>query len=304
MDKFEALRIFIEVAKHQSFIAASQKLGVSAPAVTRAIASLEENLGVMLFHRTTRTVRLTEPGKHFAEDTKSILETLDEAEAAVLGTYTEPKGTLSITAPVQFGEKCVMPIIVDYLSQHPKVTVNAMFYDRITSLVEEDIDIAIRIGHLSDSNLYAKKVGTVRKVVCASPAYFAKHGKPETPNDLIQHKLILPTATDSLPIWYFQNNGKRVSIKFAPVMKCNQINASLSAAREGLGITRLLSYQVAADIEAGLLETALVEFQEPEIPVSIIHLEGRRANAKIRSFIDFAEQHFKNNVYINEKKTD
>ena len=299
MDKVESFKIFLEVSKHQSFVAASHKLGISAPAVTRAIAALEKGLGIKLFNRTTRLVRLTEAGKRFAQDTKAILEAIDDAEAAASGSYAEPTGTLNVTAPIQFGEKCVMPIIVEYLHHFPKVSVNALFYDRVTSLVEEEIDVAIRIGHLNNSNLYAKQVGSVRKVICASPAYFQAYSKPETPQELTKHNLILTSASDPQPIWYFENKGKKQSVKFVPKLRCNQIGASLKAAHSGLGIVKLLSYQIATDVAEGSLETALTDYEEPAIPVSIVHLEGRRTNAKIRSFIDFAEVRLKDSPYIN-----
>lgn len=298
MGKLEAMKIFLEVAKSESFISASDKLGMSPSAVTRSVAALETQLNIRLFNRTTRRVRLTESGKRFAQDCKTILESVDEAEAAAAGTYAEPQGELNITAPVQFGEKFIIPIITEYLQTYPKVSVKALFYDHVTSLVEEELDIAIRIGHLPDSSLYAKQVGQIRRVVCAAPDYLEQHGRPQKPSDLNQHRLILPTASDTVPVWHFAEADKKKTIRFTPVLRCNQIGSTLAAAKQGLGITRLLSYQVAADLESGNLERVLTEFEEAPMPVNIMHLEGRRTNAKIRSFIDLAEAHLKGNPHL------
>ncbi len=299
MDKLHTIRVFIEVAKQQSFAAAAEKLGLSAPAVTRSVAALETRLSAKLFNRTTRHVRVTESGARFLEDTKRIIEDLEEAEAAVRGVYTKPSGTLSVTAPVLFGEKHIMPIITEYLQLNPDVSVKAMLYDRVTSLVEEELEIAIRIGHLKDSSLYATTVGQVRRIVCGSPQYFEKYGKPDKPADLVNHSIIFPTTFESINQWPFNNNGKKESVKLNPCLRCNQNAAALNAALLGHGITRLMSYQVGEEIEKGNLESILTDYEEESLPVSILYLEGRRANAKIRSFIDLAVERLRANPFIN-----
>lgn len=300
MDKLHTIQVFIEVANLQGFSAAANKLGLSAPVVTRSIAELESRLGAKLFNRTTRHVRLTEAGVRFLQDAKRIVEELEEAEAAVKGVYTKPSGTLSVTAPVLFGEKHVMPIVTEYLERNPEVSVKAMFYDRITSLVEEEFDVAIRIGHLKDSGLYAVKVGEVRRVVCGAPTYFERHGIPKTPTDLSKHSIILPVPSGNISQWTFLNQTKKQTIKLNPRLRCNQISAARKAAVLGYGITSLLSYQVAQEIETGRLQAILTEYEEAPIPVTVIHLEGRRANAKIRSFIDLAAECLRNNPSINQ----
>lgn len=193
MDKLESMRVFIEAAKQQSFVAAGERLGLSVPSVTRAIASLEQKLGAKLFNRTTRLVRLTDSGARYLQDVQRIMEDLEEAEAALAGVYTQPKGALRITAPVLFGEKHVMPIVSEYLAANPAVEVTAMFYDRVTSLLEEELDVAIRIDRLKDSSLYATQVGQVRRVICGSPDYFDAHGIPESPEDLKTPQHYLPS---------------------------------------------------------------------------------------------------------------
>jgi DNA-binding transcriptional LysR family regulator len=299
LDKLDGMKVFVEVAKHQSFIGASKHLNLSAPAVTRLIASLETSLGVKLFNRTTRHVRLTESGEHFLTDTKRILEDILEAESAVTGIYSEPKGTLTITAPVLFGEKYVLPIITEYLELNQEVTIKTFFSDRVTSLVEEELDIAIRIGHLKDSNLYATHVGNVRRIVCSSPSYLKKYGEPFHPADLIDHSIVFPTTFESSPVWHFLHNDKKEAIKLKPRLHCNQTNSALQTTLQGFGITRLMSYQVGEELEKGTLQSILTSYEEEPLPVNIIRIEGRRSNAKIRSFLDLATKRLKSNKLIN-----
>jgi len=302
MDKLTSMQVFIEVAKCQSFVVASQNLELSAPAVTRAIAHLEGHLGVKLFIRTTRHVRLTESGQHFLTDAKRILEDVEEAEAAAAGIYAKPKGVLNVTAPVLFGEKHIIPIITEYLHQHAEVSVKTIFSDRITSLLEEDLDVAIRIGHLKDSGLYATNVGSVRLIVCGSPEYFKRHGKPQNPVDLNQHNIIYASTYDTSLTWHFKHQEKRESIKLSPRLRCNQNGAAIKAAIQGFGITQLLSYQIGEELEKETLQSILTDYEESPLPVNVIHLEGRRASAKIRSFIDMAVTRLRNNPFINPPK--
>ncbi|WP_448248843.1 LysR family transcriptional regulator [Thalassotalea agariperforans] len=299
MDKLQTIKVFIEVAKQQSFSSAADALGMSAPTATRAIAELEGRLRIKLFNRTTRLVRLTESGSRFFNDMQRIIEDLEEAEASAAGVYSTPSGTLTVTAPVLFGQKHVMPIVNEYLGLYSEVSVKAMFYDRVTSLLEEDLDVAIRIGHLKDSNLYATQVGTVRRIVCASPAYFKKRGVPKYPEDLLEHDLIFPATFESTTTWQFQNGGKKELIKLSPRLMCNQNAAALQAAIEGRGITRLMSYQVGEELEKGTLKAVLTGYEEEPLPVNVVNIEGRRANAKVRSFIDIAVERLRQNPFIN-----
>tara|TARA_R110001592_G_scaffold157747_1_gene388639 strand:+ start:2180 stop:3088 length:909 start_codon:yes stop_codon:yes gene_type:complete len=301
MDKLQNIRIFIEVAKQQSFSAAAEVLALSAPATTRSIAALENHLGVKLFNRTTRLVRLTEAGARFLQDAKRIIDDLEQAEAAVIGVYKKPSGTLTITAPVLFGEKHIIPIVTEYLKLHPNVAVKAMLFDRVTNLLEEKIDIAIRIGHLKDSGLYASEVGKVRRIVCAAPSYFDAKGRPNSPIDLADHEIIFPTTFETTNIWQFHNQSKKEQVKLTPRLHCNQNAAALSAVISGHGISRLMSYQIGEELENGKLQSALTEFEEPPLPINVIHVEGRRANAKIRAFVDLTVERLRSNPFINPK---
>jgi len=290
MDMLESMRVFLEVAQCKSFVAASRRLDLSAPAVTRSIAQLEQSLGVRLFNRTTRNVRLTDSGAMFCEDARCILEDVDEAIARASGSYAEPRGDLSITAPVLFGQKHIVPIVTEYLRQNPSVTVKALFYDRVSNILDEGLDIAIRIGDLKDSSLYATQVGHVQRVVCASPEYLEKHGTPEQPSDLVDHEIIQASTVEASTTWRFESAKGKESVKIAPRLRCSQNCAAISAAKQGAGITRLISYQVGEEFERGALRRILRDYESKPLPVSIVHLEGRQANAKIRSFIDLAGQ--------------
>lgn len=301
MDKIEMMRVFVEAAECQSFVAVSQKLSVSAPAITRSIAQLESSLGVRLFHRTTRRVRLTDSGTRYYQDAKRILEDIDEVEAGLAGVYADPKGTLSVTAPVLFGQKYIVPILVEYLENNPGVKVKAIFFDRIGNILEEGLDVAIRIGHLKDSGQFAIQVGSVRRVVCGSPDYFDKHGIPHSPSDLPNHQVILSSTVESSTTWGFESPTGRISVKVAPRLLCTHNDSAISAAKSGFGITRLMSYQVGEELRSGALVRVLQNYEPDPMPVNIIHLEGRRANAKIRSFVDLAKQRLKASPFINHQ---
>lgn len=299
MDKLEAMQVFAEVAKQKSFVGASEQLNLSAPAVTRSIAWLENHLGVKLFHRTTRHVRLTESGGRFLTDTKRILADVEESEAAATGIYAAPKGTLTITAPMLFGEMHIMPIISEYLALYPDVSVKTMFSDRNTNLVEDELDIAIRIGHLKDSNLYATQVGNVKRILCGSPDYFQQYGIPQYPADLTQHQIILSMLYGPLSSWEFINNGKKEVIKLTPRLQCFQGSAAIKAAIQGTGITRVMSYQVGEELKEGRLQRVLEHFEEDPLPINILHLEGRRMNSKIRTFLDLVVKRLKDNPFVS-----
>lgn len=284
MDKLEAMRVFTAVVEEGSFVDASRVLDLSAPAVTRSVARLEAALGIPLFHRSTRHVRLTDSGQRYYTHVKSILESVQEAEAAATGSYAEPSGQLTVTAPALFGHKYVTPIIAEYVMAHGKVSVNSLFLDRITNLLEDNLDVAIRIGNLADSSLFATHVGDIRRVVCAAPDYLAARGTPQTPADLSGHDIVHATAVEPLTAWAF---GKQ-KIKITPRFSCNQNAAAVKATVMGMGVTRVMSYQVAEELAAGTLQVLLEDFEPSTLPVNVVYLEGRKANAKIRAFVDLA----------------
>ena len=299
MDKLQSIKVFLEVARRQSFAEAADALGLSAPAASRAIASLEHELKVKLFNRTTRLVRLTNAGSRFFHDTERILEDLEEAESAAAGEYTNLTGTLVVTAPILFGRRHVMPIVLEYLTLNNEVTVSALFFDQLSNIMEEQMDVAIRIGHLKDSNLYATQVGHIRRVLCASPGYLKKSGKPKRPSDLVNHDIIFAAQFENTPVWTFQDKHKKQHVKLTPRLQCNRSAMAIDSAVMGYGITRVLSYQVDDELKSGQLVCVLTDFEEEPLPVNVVHLEGRRANAKTRSFVDLAIERLRENKVIN-----
>jgi DNA-binding transcriptional LysR family regulator len=288
MDRFHLMTVFVAVAEEQGFAAAARRLRMSPPAVTRAIAFLEERLGVRLLTRTTRRVRTTDAGARYLEDARRLLQEADEADEAAAGINAAPRGHLAVTAPVLFGKIYVMPVITAYLTTFRETTVSALFIDRVVNLVEEGLDVGIRIGPLPDSSLRAVRVGQVRRVVCAAPAYLKKYGRPRSPGELAQHSIIAATSVSAGAEWTFARGKEKIGVRVSPRIRVNTNDGALEAARSGLGLTRLISYQVANELAAGTLRTVLTEFEEASLPVHVIHREGRHGSAKVRSFVDLA----------------
>lgn len=288
IDQIHLMQVYVAVGEEGGFAAAARRLDISPAAVTRAIAALEDGLGVPLLLRTTRNVRMTDAGRRYFDDTRAILASIAEASEAVSGVNAEPRGQLSVTAPVLFGRAFIMPCIVDYMRRHPQVEVNAQFVDRVVNLVEEGLDVAVRIGHLPDSSLRAVRAGRIRRVLCAAPAYLEAHGMPAHPADLLQHTVLASSAVSPGVEWRFGLGEEALSVRMKPRLVVSSNDAALDAALAGLGITRLLSYQVAAQVERGELRLLLEEFEEEPWPVHIVHREGRHGSAKIRGFIELA----------------
>jgi DNA-binding transcriptional LysR family regulator len=299
MDRFQAFQIFIQVADLGSFAAAARASGQSAPGVTRAIASLEDRLGTRLFVRTTRSVRLTEAGERFLQDARRIVADLVEAEEAAVGSHAAPRGDLRITAPVLFGRLYVTPVLGDYLDQYGQVNAEAMFVDRVVNLMDEGLDVAIRIGDLPDSSLSAIRVGSVRRVMFASPGYLAEHGTPCHPGDLTKHRLIHSLAIGTSGDWRFQDQGKPVSVKINQRLRLNTNDAVIELALRHWGASRLMSYQVAPYLATGELQTMLEDFEMPPLPIHVLHGHGRRVSAKVRSFVDFMVERLRADKTLN-----
>ena len=271
---------------------------MSPPAVSRAVAALEDLVGARLLTRTTRSVRATEVGARYVEDCREILAAVEEAEAAASGSFAKPSGSLTVTASVMFGQIYIVPIMTDFLNAHPQVTGRLVFLDRVTNLVDEGIDVAIRIGHLPDSSYSAVKVGSVRRVVCGSPEYFKAAGVPASPSDLADHRIIAATSAWTSSDWKFGKDEKQV-VRVSPSLFCNSNPAAIDATRSGWGLTRVLSYQVAPDLVDGTLQTVLEEYEEEALPIHVVHPEGRNASAKVRAFVDFAAERLRSNSYLN-----
>lgn len=299
MDRLNSMAIFIAVAEQEGFAGASRLLNISPPAVTRAVAALEEHLGVKLFNRTTRFVRLTEAGQRYFEDAKRIIAAADEADEAATGINAEPKGHLVVTAPVLFGRSYVMPGISEYLQRYQDTEVTALFLDRIVNLLEEGVDVAIRIGELPDSSYKALRVGQVRRVLCASPSYLAEHGIPLVPDELTKHQLIVAGGISPTVDWRFENANSPVTIRVKPRLRVTSNDSAIEAAVLGLGITRLLSYQIATQLASGELKIIMSDFEPKSMPINIIHREGKYAAAKIRTFVDLMSMRLRSNTSLS-----
>lgn len=299
MDQIHLMRVFVAVGELESFAAAARRLGISAAAVTRAVGALEESLGVKLLLRTTRSVRLTEAGSRYLEDSRNILASLREANEAAAGVNAAPRGNLAVTAPMLFGKFFVMPCIVRYLQTYPEVDVSALFLDRVVNLVEEGMDVAVRIGPLPDSGLKARQVGQVRRLLCASPDYLARHGTPRHPSELTQHALIAANGVGAGLEWKFREAQVPLSVRVKPRLNVTSNDAAIAAATAGLGIAHLLSYQVADDLVAGRLRTVLEDFEETPWPIHVLHRESKYGSAKVRAFIDLLVSMLGEHRYLN-----
>jgi DNA-binding transcriptional LysR family regulator len=294
MDRLDAMRVFVEVAEAPGFAAAARRLRLSPPAVTRAVAALEQRVATRLLHRTTRSVRLTEAGERYLADCKRLLADVEDTEAAARGAGSEPRGQLAVTASVLFGRLYVAPILLDFLAHHRQVTARALFVDRIVHLLDEGFDVAVRIAHLPDSSLTAVRVGQVRRVVVVAPSYLAAHGTPHAPADLTDHDAVGFAQGGVAPApWIFEPRaGKRRREVGAPRQQLivNSADVAIAAALAGHGLTRVFSYQVADHVEARRLRIVLAEHEPPPIPVHLVYAGGRHVAAKVRAFVDFAAE--------------
>jgi DNA-binding transcriptional LysR family regulator len=224
---------------------------------------------------------------------------IQETEAAAAGSYATPTGTLTVTASVLFGQIYVLPILTEYLELYPNVVGRALFLDRITNIIDEGIDVAIRIGHLTDSSYSAIRVGSVRRVICGAPDYFKSHGVPSAPGDLTGHRIIAVTSAWTSLDWHFGRQDG-TSVRVGPRLFCNTNEAAINAAISGWGLTRVLSYQVAPALADGKLRTVLADFEEEPLPIHVVHPEGRRASAKVRAFVDLAVDRLRANRLIDQ----
>lgn len=292
------MQVFVKVAETSGFAEAARQLNMSPPAVTRAVASLEDQIGARLFTRTTRTVKLTEAGTRYFDDCRRILADVAEAEAAAGGSYATPTGVLTVTASALFGQDYITPILAEYLDQNPEVNVRALFVDRITNMVDEGIDVGIRIGDLPDSSFSAIRVGAVRRVVCGAPSYFERYGVPTHPSELANHKIIVSTTSWASLDWRF-GGAQRPTVRIAPRLSFNAYGAVMNATILGWGLSRPLSYQIAQPLIDGDLQTILSEYEEDPMPIHVVHPEGRRASAKVRAFVDLAVDRLRANRLIN-----
>lgn len=288
MDRLHELEVFIAVADTGSFAKAGRGLRLSPPAVTRAVSALEDRLGARVFNRTTRSLTITDVGQRFLDSARRILTDLDSAEKEAVGETAVPHGHLTITASVTFGRSALTPVVCAFLNQYPRVSVSVLLLDRIANLVEEGIDLAVRIGPLPDSSLVAKKIGTVQRILVASPDYLARRGVPQNPADLRLHSMLAFTGLMPNREWRFRDGRSGNSVSFVPRLEINDAVASIAAAEMGDGITVALSYMVADKIREGHLIPVLESVTPPPVPVHLVYPQSRLISPKMRAFIDFA----------------
>ena len=277
---------FVRIVERGSLTAAAGALDTSLPSVVRTLAALERDLGVRLLNRTTRRIHLTDDGAQYLERCRAILSAIQEAEAAFTAARVEPHGRLVVTASVLFGRRYIAPIVNDFLGRHPKVSAEMLFLDRVVNLVEEGIDVAVRIGRLRDSSLVAVPVGTVRRVICASPEYLRRHGTPRTPQDLRRHACVRHVGLAPRPDWQLLAGRRRISIPMNVALSCNDIDSSLDACLGGHGLGVFLSYQTTPYRNEKRLRYVLEEFETEPLPVQVVYPQSRLLTGKVRAFVN------------------
>lgn len=288
MDKFKAMSTFVRIVEAGSLTGAASRLDVSLTAVVRTLATLEEALGVRLLNRTTRRIALTDEGREYFERCRRLLADLEEAESALTDRRLVPAGRLAITAPVMFGRLHVAPVLTDFLAAYPEMRAELLLLDRVIDLLEEGIDLAVRIGPLPDSSLVAIPLGTTPRVICASPAYLASYGTPGHPRELAGHRAIRFSGLNAGSEWHFSRGGESERVSIGDVFVANQVDVALDACRKGLGCGRFLGYQV-RDLEAGgELLRILPDWQPEPVQVNLVYLHSRLLSPRIRAFVDWA----------------
>jgi len=287
MDRFDVMSVLLAVVEAGSLSAGARSLRAPLATVSRKIAELESHLGTPLFIRSRRGLLLTESGRAFAAASRHILNQMEEAEREAAGEFSSPRGTLYVTAPIAFGERHLLPIALEFLAENPEIRLRLLLADRQISLVDEHVDLALRIGHLADSALIATRVGTVRRVVCASPAYLARRGVPHRPEDLASHDGISFQGFATAPEWRYRRDSAAFTVEPRPKLAVNTTEAAIQAAVAGIGVIRVLSYQVADELRSGALQTLLETFAPEPLPVSLIYQQAEMLPLKVRSFLDW-----------------
>jgi DNA-binding transcriptional LysR family regulator len=282
------MSMLLSVVEAGSLSAASRQLGVPLATVSRRVSELEAHLGTRLLNRSTRRLSLTNAGDSYIAACKRILDEVEEAERAASGEYRTPKGNLAITTPVVFGRLHVLPIVLEFLQVYPEIDVRMVLVDRVIDLLEDHVDLAVRIGELPDSSLVARRVGEIRRVVCGSPRYMEERGIPRRPQDLASHDCITFEGLASPGTWTFIKGRSEISIPIRSRLIVNTAEAAVDAAVAGVGLARLLSYQIADAVTGGKLAVALEAFEPPPWPVSLVHHGQRLLPLKLRTFLDFA----------------
>jgi DNA-binding transcriptional LysR family regulator len=288
MDRLESMSILVAAIEAGSLSAAARRLGTPLTTVSRKVSELEAHLRTRLLNRSSRQLTLTDAGRSYAAACRRILEEVSDAERAASGEYRVPKGELIITAPIVFGRLHVLPIAMQFLKAYPDVDIRLVLADRVANLLEDHLDLAVRIGELPDSSLVATRLGSIGRVVCASPDYFAERGIPESPGDLGKHDCVTFEGLMPPDRWTFTIGRSDVSIPIHSRLVVNTAEAAIDAAIAGLGITRVLSYQIASAVRVGALTVVLPEFEPTPSPVTLVYAGGRLLPLKLRAFLDFA----------------
>jgi DNA-binding transcriptional LysR family regulator len=288
MDRLEAMSILLTVVDAGSLSAAARRLGTPLPTVSRKVAELEAHLRTRLLHRTTRQLSLTEAGAAYVAACRRILDDVGEAERIATGEYAAPRGELAVTAPIVFGRLHIVPVVAEFLAEYPEIRIKLLLTDRVVHLMEEQIDVALRIGELPDSTLMASRLGTVRTVVCGSPTYLARRGVPATPKELAAHDCISFEVLESRRAWVFGDGTSATSVPVISRLEVNTAEAAIAAATLDVGLVRVLSYQVADAVGNGALDVVLQDYESAPLPVSLVHKGQTPLPRKLRAFLDFA----------------
>ena len=286
MDRLAAMRAFVKITESPSLSAAARALAISLPVVSRGLAELERELGVRLLVRTTRSIALTEAGDTYRQHCLRILADIEEAESALAHDRGVPKGFIAVSAPLLFGRMRIAPLLPQFLTRYPEVSIDLRLVDRVVNLVEEGVDVAVRIAPLADSTLMARRLGEVRRIVCASPAYLAHRGRPRQPADLRDHNCLLHVGSDAGD-WRFHVGTKEVKRRVGGNLLSNNGDALIEAARLGLGLVRVLSYQVEALLADKQLVEVLAKYAVSATPISAVMPPGRMMLPKVRCFVDY-----------------
>lgn len=295
MDRLDAMAMLVAVLDHGSLSAAGRALHVPLATLSRKISDLEALLGTRLLIRTTRKLSLTDAGEAYIAAARRILEQVHEAERQAAGEFITPRGELVLTAPVMFGRLHVVPIVSEFLAAYPQINIRLLLADRNVDLVEDQVDMAVRIGHLPDSALVATTIGLMRSVTCASPALLAEHGTPRTPDDLRRLPCVAVDSVMPPAPWRFQHprTGAAIDLDLLPRLIVSSPEAAAQAAIRHVGVTRLLHYQVVDEVESGALNIILHTHEPPPVPVHLIHASRGRMPLKMRRFLDFAAPRLK-----------
>jgi len=288
MDRFDALSAFVAVADLKGFAAAARRLGVSASAVTRLVAALEERVGLRLLQRTTRSVTLTDAGARYLERARRILADLEEADGAAQAERATPTGRFVVSAPLTFGRLHVAPLMGAYVKLYSEIVGELLLSDRIVNLVEEGVDLAVRIGNLPDSSLIVRHIGETRRVVVASPTYLARNGEPKDPRELGAHKIIQFTGLGGSNDWRFMRGDRDQRTTIVPRYLTNSADAAICHARLDGGLAMVFAYQVAEELRERRLKIVLRDFEPPPHPIQLVYPAARLLSAKVRAFVDMA----------------